>query len=210
MKKVWNRIRVAANRAWMNTRCHAYGIKNMGTRIGERIQYRRNRKFYARALQHALPFRTTNGVNIHIIPEAAQVIRAPSEKENHRPFIVTLVDGKRLYFYKSTGLNSGRPGQWLPTAGVMAVGEVKGGKMVRPERLRNYLKMREHWDHYPAEIDEIGRRIGELERMGHIPLRWVSLKEQLAIQKKWDLWPHRERVNRDGDSTLFPSSAGGH
>lgn len=66
----------------------------------------------------------------------------------------------------------------------MAVGKVKNGKLVRPEVLRNYLKMREHLDHFPSEIDEIGRRIGELERLGHIPLRWISLKEQLTIQDK--------------------------
>lgn len=197
-------------RTWTTARWHYYGIKGIHMSLFNKIRYLKNRRFYRRALNHSIPFRTRQGNDVHIIPEATLIIRQPREQEEHRPMVTVIIDGQRLYFYKSSGKRSRKPGKWFPTIGVMADGEKKNGRLVRAETVFNYLKLKEHFNEFPPEIEAISRRISELEKAGSIPLRYIGLHEQLRVQRKWDLWPHREREGEDGLMTLYPPHAEGH
>lgn len=194
------RIKSRAIRIKQAARWGMIGITGWVSRHANRLM---NQPFYRRALRHSITFQPSMGSTVRIIPESIHVVKAPHESDGGRPMVVALINGKRLYFYKSSGKRSGRPGKWLPTSGIRpTIRWTPSG--IRFTGVEGLVKMKSHWNPnpYPQEIVEIGEKIGELEKQGKIPTRWMSIRRVMEFQARWGLWPSYEKYNEAAEPYL--------
>lgn len=67
--------------------------------------------------QKPISFKTKDGKRIRILRTGFENIFLGQDKIPPRAFIITLVNGKILYFYRSSGERSKMAGEWFPTSG---------------------------------------------------------------------------------------------
>jgi hypothetical protein len=71
-----------------------------------------------------------------------------------RPVVVVLDGaGRKLLFYKSTGINSGRPGKWLPFNSIK----------YRPDTRSMWYEKFEGHPNFPEWLEKLGEEIGKAE-----------------------------------------------
>ncbi len=64
-----------------------------------------------------ISFKTSDGKKINIVKNGFENIFVETPKVPPRALVLVLVNGKKLFFYRSSGQSSNMPGEWFPTFG---------------------------------------------------------------------------------------------
>src|SRR3989344_2804353 len=124
--------------------------------------------------ERPLDFRTHDGKSVRIARHGFEDILHTYRKKQERPMILALIDGERLFFYRSSGANSRMRGEWLPTRGPIVLGSI------RPH-VHKLVKMEGHPERdidggtnirFPAWVSEIRGFIKENEPLLKLHPEW--------------------------------------
>ncbi|MEW6295213.1 MAG: hypothetical protein AB1467_02860 [Candidatus Diapherotrites archaeon] len=83
----------------------------------QKMLERHQRKAFLKDVQaNPIRFKTSDGSKVRILRHVFENIFAGT-RHNPRALALVFVNGKKIFFYKSSGESSKRPGKWLPTMG---------------------------------------------------------------------------------------------
>lgn len=146
-----------------------------------------------------ISFETTDGKRVRISRHGFENLFSQERYYPHA-FVVTLVEGKLLFFYRSSGINSGQPGIWFPTLGPYVVqAKPTEGK---PPILSTLEKMSGHpthgiKQHFPRWVEEIQETLKKNEKRLVLHPEWgaqdyIDILDALgAIQLTEEIKPRR-------------------
>ncbi|HIH21351.1 MAG TPA: hypothetical protein HA222_01655 [Candidatus Diapherotrites archaeon] len=126
-------------------------------------------------LKNHISFETSDGKKVQILRNGFLNIGKSWEKLGVKPraLVIVLVDGKKLYFYRSSGEASGRPGEWFPTFGLIDYGE--------PYNPGTLVKMKGHEGVYLGEPTSFPQWVDEISRQLKI------IENQLSLHQEWNI-----------------------
>ena len=110
-------------------------------------------------------FKTSDGKKIRILSHGFENVYRERNEAKPRAFLIAFVNGKQLFFYRSSGEVSKLPGEWFPTYGP----NVQDWK--EPYTLGRLAKIQGHPDgylpnpkpHFAPWMDEVRRKIKSSE-----------------------------------------------
>lgn len=132
------------------------------------------KRFFQRVIGKPFRFKTNDGKTIHILRNGIENLH-PESKRASRPLVMTLVNGKIMYFYKSTGQNSQRPGDWLPAQTMRF-----GGTTLQPT-IDTLVKMPGHPNRFPEWINQISSAIKTAEQNHELNLQSMDPEKTLTL-----------------------------
>lgn len=133
-----------------------------------------------------ISFKTSDGKKVNIVKNGFENIFLESPTAQPRALVLVLVNGKKLFFYRSSGRNSNMPGEWFPTFGPRK-NYYEGDKV----ELGWLHKLKGHPDpnqdsprtYFPQWVDEIRKRIKQ---------ETVSKNGRIILNKKWGVKEYLE------------------
>lgn len=168
---------------------------------------RENKKYVGRLFQKPINFQTTDGKKVRVLSYGLENIYAQQETEP-RAMVAVFVNGKRIFFYRSSGKNSGHPGRWFPTPGPffverkMDTGTVfyleRSNRNLKVDRVGQLEKLHGHPQggkpYFPGWVEEISQKIVRLVETKKIKLHPVqSPLDVRRFHTTVDFFPHLEK-----------------
>ncbi len=155
-------------------------------------------------------FKTSDGKKIKVLSHGLDNIYAGQTEHAGRALVGVLVNGMRIYFYQSSGKNSGLPGKWLPAAGIYFYEKVDSGRtrMLHKGTSLRFMTVQEVGaldklkghpqltmkEHFPTWVEEVSQKITALIARGKVKFGTVSGPGDIKrFQLALDFFPHLEK-----------------
>jgi len=166
-------------------------------------------KSLAGLLEQPLKFRTSDGQKVVILKHGFSNIYRGQKETMPRPFVIAFVNGKKIFFYKSSGEVSMLQGQWFPTQGPSVVQGSHGpyagmmskmnghpgwknNKPVNPVKISDIGKNRKR-PYFPKAISETRKQIEKMESQLEFHSDW-GLRHYLLIAKAFEKVPFTGKI----------------
>ncbi|MFH0969912.1 MAG: hypothetical protein V1776_00410 [Candidatus Diapherotrites archaeon] len=165
----------------------------------------RSRKEYLRVLFHRpVSFNLYPNVRVRILSTGILNVYSGNPNTRPRSLVGVFINGKRLFFYRSSGKNSGHPGKWFPCAGIEMIPH-----STRSLRIGNIRKITGHPQYgtahsFPHWVDVVSDAIAKAVTHGRIKL-WdqTTPSDCQRFQETLNFFPPMERsVPRSGLPSL--------
>ncbi len=155
------------------------------------------------------PFRfTVQGKKAYVLSTGFENIFEARRGIPPRAFVCVFIGGKRLFFYRSSGKNTGRPGEWFPCADVEIDRDFQG----RASSVGHITKLQGHpqagmRSFFPTWVDRVTRAISEGVARGKIILEPRSAPEDFArFQEALLFYPAIDQRGSRSGNNILPDS----
>jgi len=144
-------------------------------------------KGFANIANNPLKFRTSNGNKIVVLKHGFSNIYKGQKNTSARAFVIAFVNGKKIFFYRSSGEVSGKQGQWFPTQGPIVHSKNGSIQLGWLTKMKGHPKQRNPTGNPPniQEMKKYGKRPYFPKQVSEIRAKIKAMENQLELHSEW-------------------------